>query len=214
MIRKLQGDNNKACGLTINLLTKEDGTKFGKSESGAIYLEKKYTSAFVMYQFLYNQADPDVEKLLKYFTFLTKSEIETIIFEHQSVPFKRNAQKKLAEIVVTDIHGTNEYKRCLKISDALFKGNIEALSNDELYDGLISLPTINATQTSYNVIDLLILCGACASKTEGRKLIESNAIYVNNKIVHQFDLIVSKNEGLSNKFSYVKKGKKNYYLIK
>jgi tyrosyl-tRNA synthetase len=214
MIRKLYGDDNKACGLTINLLVKNDGSKFGKSEEGAIYLDKKYTSVFAMYQFLYNQSDADVEKLLKYFTFLNKDEIQEIMRIQQEAPFKRIAQKKLAELVVLDIHGKKEYHRCLKISDALFKGSIEALSTDELYDALSSTPITQASALKYNVIDLLVLAKVCSSKSEARKLIESNGISINGKIIQHFDQIISQEEALNKKFSYIKKGKKNYFLIR
>jgi tyrosyl-tRNA synthetase len=214
MIRKLYGDSNLACGVTVSLLTKADGTKFGKSENGAIFLDKKYTSPFVMFQFLYNQTDADIEQLLKFFTFLTKEEIANLMKEHNASPYKRIAQSRLVEIILTDIHGKFEYKRCLKISNALFKGNLESLSTDELYDALTSLTSFQATESAYNIIDLLVLCGACVSKSEGRKLIESNSVSVNGKSIELFDTKIAKANSINNKFSYIKKGKKNYFLIK
>jgi tyrosyl-tRNA synthetase len=213
MVRKLYGDNNEACGLTITLLTKSDGTKFGKTENGAIYLDKKYTSPFTMYQFLYNQADGDVEKLLKFFTLLKKEEIVNVIERHKREPFKRLAQQELAKIVVSDIHGDKEYKRCLQISEAFFKGNLESLSNDDLYNALTSVDSFNANEASYNIIDLLVACNVCKSKSEARTLLESNAISINNQLVNKFDTIISKIHSINNKFSYIKKGKKNYFLI-
>jgi tyrosyl-tRNA synthetase len=209
----MYGDKNQACGLTINLLTKSDGTKFGKSESGAIYLDKKYTSPFTMYQFLYNQADADVEKLLKSLTMLDRQEITNIMQEHHHVPAKRIAQTRLAQTILIDIHGQNEYERCLKISEALFKGQVEALNPNELYDALTSLPTFQTTQSSYNILDLLVRCGACSSKSEGRKLIDSHSIYVNNKLIDSINIDVTATTSINHKFSYIKKGKKHYYLI-
>jgi tyrosyl-tRNA synthetase len=210
----MYGDDNQACGLTISLLTKTDGTKFGKSESGAIYLDKKYTSPFAMYQFLYNQADADVEKLLKFLTMLSKAEIEHTMNSHNALPAQRIAQTKLAQAIVVDIHGDAEYNRCLKISEALFKGKIESLTNDELYDALTSLTSFVAIQPSYNIVDLLVQCKVCSSKSEGRKLIEIKSIYVNNKLIESFDVEITKATSIDHKFSYIKKGKKNYYLIK
>jgi tyrosyl-tRNA synthetase len=213
MIRKLYGDNNEACGLTITLLTKPDGTKFGKTDNGAIYLDKKYTSPFAMYQFLYNQADSDIEKLLKFFTLLKKEEINNIMEKHKSESFKRLAQQELAKTVVSDVHGDKEYKRCLQISEAFFKGNLESLSNEDLYNALTSVASFDASESSYNVIDLLVVCNICKSKSEARTLLESNAIFINNKPVNKFDTIISKTHSIDNKFSYIKKGKKNYFLI-
>jgi tyrosyl-tRNA synthetase len=167
-----------------------------------------------MYQFLYNQADADVEKLLKFLTMLSKEEIEGIMQKHKTSPAQRVAQNKLAEVIVTDIHGSTEYQRCLKISHALFKGDIESLELNDLYDALTSLPSFMATESTYNIVDLLVLCKACTSKSEGRKLIESNAIHVNGKLVESFDIRVTKMDSIDSKFSYIKKGKKSYYLVK
>ncbi|GHU47352.1 hypothetical protein FACS1894218_1590 [Bacilli bacterium] len=128
----MYGDDNKACGLTINLLTKEDGTKFGKSEQGAIYLDPKYTSPFAMYQFLINQPDSKVEQLLKFLTFLSKDEIESILKQQTTEPAKRIAQHKLAECIVTDVHGKKAYTDCVTIANVLYKGNIDSLSSDKL----------------------------------------------------------------------------------
>jgi tyrosyl-tRNA synthetase len=214
IIRKMYGDNNHACGLTISLLTKADGSKFGKTENGAIFLDKKYTSPFMMYQFLYNQSDADVDKLLKCLTMLEQKDIKDIIQKHNNAPFKRIAQTRLTQSVLTDIHGEHEYQRCLKISNALFKGNIEQLEVNELYDALTSLPSFVATEHSYNITDLLVLCGACISKSESRKLIQTNSIYVNNKLINSFDTNINQSDSINNKFSYIKKGKKNYFLIK
>ncbi|GHU29597.1 hypothetical protein FACS1894152_7910 [Bacilli bacterium] len=128
----MYGDDNKACGLTINLLTKEDGTKFGKSESGAIYLDSKYTSPFAMYQFLINQPDAKVSQLLKFLTFLSKEKIEQILQKQTTEPSKRIAQRKLAECIISDVHGKKIYEDCAAIADVLYKGNIDSLSADKL----------------------------------------------------------------------------------
>jgi tyrosyl-tRNA synthetase len=213
MIRKLYGDQNNACGLTISLLTKTDGTKFGKTEGGAIYLDKNRTTPFAMYQFLLNQTDADVGKMLKFLTMLSEKQIKDVMDEHIHEPSKRIAQMKLTQIIVTDIHGEVEYQRCLKISNTLFKGNVENLSLDEIKDALSSLPSFKATESAYNIVDLLVSCKACPSKSEARKLVEANAIYVNNQLIKSIDTIIKKSDALHRNFTYIKKGKKNYFLV-
>jgi tyrosyl-tRNA synthetase len=162
----MYGEENKACGLTINLLTKEDGTKFGKSEKGAIYLDPKYTSPFAMYQFLINQPDSKVEQLLKFLTFLTQEEIETILKQQASEPSKRIAQRKLAECIVSDIHGNQVYADCVTIADVLYKGNLDTLSTDNLLMWLTTLPAYEASQDSYVISDLLVNAGVTKSKSD------------------------------------------------
>jgi tyrosyl-tRNA synthetase len=213
VIRKIFGDENNACGLTINLLTKADGTKFGKTETGAIFLDANRTSPFTMYQYLYNQTDADVEKLLNFCTLLKKEKINQIITQHKKEPYKRIAQKKLAECVVSDVHGKLEYAKCLKISDALFNGQIETLSNVEIKQALEVAPSINVNASSLNIIDLLIEAKVCVSKSEARHLIESKAISVNDKVIGGFDVLITKEHAINKSFSYIRKGKKNYFLV-
>jgi tyrosyl-tRNA synthetase len=211
MIRKIFGDDNKACGITINLLTKEDGTKFGKSEKGAIYLDANLTTPFEMYQFLYNQPDNQIEKLLKMLTFLSKKEIEDIMLQHKKEPFKRTAQKTLTQLIIEDIHGKEIYKSCLDISKAFYEGKIETLTNELFNEAIKSLPTTLLKEQKYNVTDLLVLVDVCKSKSQARELIKTKSISINNKIIDSFDFIVEQN---TNKCMIIKKGKKNYFLIK
>jgi tyrosyl-tRNA synthetase len=213
MIRKLYGDDNQACGLTINLLTKSDGTKFGKSESGAIYLEPKYTTPYQMYQFLFNQPDSDVEKLLKYLTFFTENEIKNIMQEHNGAPAKHFAQKQLANAIIKDIHGEAELKKCINISESLFAGDLASLDHATLLEALKGTPTFHADKDTYSVIDLLVACNIVSSKSQGRQLVESKAIYVNNELIDKIDVPINKKSALNHHFSYIRKGKKNYYLV-
>jgi tyrosyl-tRNA synthetase len=213
MIRKLYGDDNNAFGLTLNLLTKLDGTKFGKSEDGAIYLDAKHTSPYKMYQFLINQPDDQVETLLKVLTFYTQDEIKTIMKEHHNDKTKHYAQKKLADAIVSDVHGKKALEDATNVSKTLFTGDINSLPPKELFDALSGTPTYKANGNKYAITDLLVMAGICPSKSNARQLIESGAITVNNQLVTKYDQVVSKDDAVDHKFSYIKKGKKNYFLI-
>lgn len=212
-IRKKTDDKNKAFGMTVNLLTKADGTKFGKSESGAIYLDPEITSPYLMYQFLINQTDTDVEKLLLTLTFISVNEIKAIMKKHNENKTLRYAQKILAKTIVTDIHGANEAEKCIKLSDLFFSGQINKLSNDDLLIVLNGMPKFDATQETYNIIDILLTLKVCESKTQARQLIQGKSISINNQLVDDINFKVTKTDAIQNKFSYVKKGKKNYFLI-
>ncbi len=212
MIRKVCGDENNAVGLTINLLTKEDGTKFGKSEKGAIYLDPTITSPYQMYQFLINQTDVDARKLLLALTFINVDEISSIMAIHNEAPFKKEAQKRLAFEIVKDIHGETIAKKCEEISAKLFSGEITSLSHDDLYDALSSTPSITLSKPT-DVIDILVELNVCPSKSNARTLVQSKSISINGELIEDINFIVDKNKSIDNKFSYIKKGKKNYFLI-
>jgi tyrosyl-tRNA synthetase len=213
MIRKTHGVDAQACCFSVALLLKADGTKFGKSESGAIYLDPTITSPYTMYQFLINQNDNDVESLLKRLTFLSKEEIEDIMNKQRAEPFKRIAQKELAKNIVIDIHGKEQYEKVLQISEALFSGDLTKLDNQTLYDALSGTNVFNISNDSINIADLLVESNICKSKSEARKLIEQNAISVNGKLINLIDTNITKADAIENKFSYIKKGKRDYTLI-
>ena len=212
-IRKKTNENNKSFGMTVNLLTKADGTKFGKSESGAIYLDPKITSPYLMYQFLINQTDADVEKLLLTLTFIPVNEIKEIIKKHNENKSLRYGQKILAKTIVSDIHGEVEAKKCVKLSEMFFSGKIDQLSDDDLLVVLNGMPKIETNEDKYNILDILVLLNVCKSKSQARQLIQGKSIFINNKLVDSIDFIVSRADAIQNKFSYIKKGKKNYFLI-
>ncbi len=212
MIRKVCGDDNNALGLTINLLTKEDGTKFGKSEKGAIYLDSSITSPYQMYQFLVNQTDADVKKLLFALTFISVDEINSIMNAHNEAPFKKTAQKRLAFEIVKDIHGQDVATKCEEISAKLFSGEIASLSHNDLYDALSSTPSITLSKST-NILDVLVELGVCPSKSNARTLVQSKSISINGQLIEDINFIVDKENSIDNKFSYIKKGKKNYFLI-
>jgi len=213
LIRKVEGSNAKAYGLTIPLITKSDGTKFGKTESGAVWLDSEKTTPYEMYQFFINTADADVIKFLKYYTFLSKEEIEKIEAEFNKAPHERLAQKVLAEEVVTFVHGKEAYLQAKKISEVLFSGDIRSLDASEIAIGFKDVPSIEAKEDK-NIIDLLVEVKAASSKREAREFLKNNAISVNGEVQNLFDFIVSKENAIEGKFTIIKRGKKNYYLIK
>jgi tyrosyl-tRNA synthetase len=166
-----------------------------------------------MFQFLINQTDADVEKLLKFMTFLSKEEIQNIMSAHKANPKLRHAQYRLAEEVIKDIHGLEVYKNCSATSKTLFNKDLNNLSADELFDALQGTNTFHATKSEYNIVDLLCESNLAESKTSARRLIESKAIVVNHKQINNIAESVTKANAFNKHFSYIKKGKKDYCLI-
>lgn len=214
LIRKINGDNNLAVGMTINLLTNSEGKKFGKSEKGAIFLDKNLTSPYEMYQYLINQSDNDVIRLLKVFTLLTKEEIEIIEQKHLENPSLRIAQSELAKWVVNDIHGQEELNSVIYISDKLFKGDINNLSSQQLKTALNNVPSFELKNKDYNVVDFLFESKIIPSKTQARELVNNKGISINGIKVEDSNLIVNNKMSYDNEFTVVRKGKKNYFIVK
>lgn len=214
LIRKIVGDNNGAVGLTVNLLTNSEGKKFGKSEKGAIYLDKTMTSPYEMYQYLLNQSDSDVIKLLKVFTLLSKQEIESIESQHFANPTARIAQNALANYVVKDIHNEEELNNAIEISKKLFGGDISNLKASDLKLALNNVQSCDVEESQYNVVDFLVAGKVVASKTQAREVISSGGILINGKKVIDLQEIVKKEEAFDNEFTVIRKGKKNYFLVK
>lgn len=212
-IRKQVGEENTACGMTLNLLTKSDGTKFGKSEKGAIYLDKELTSPYEMYQFLINQSDADIEKLFKFLSFKPIKEINKLIDNHKKEPFKKLAQKELANELVTTIHGEEELKNALRISECIFTNQIDKLNEKELKIAFKSVPSYESAKDSNNIVDLLVEAKIVDSKRIARELIDGKSIYVNNKLIDSYETIIDKANGYNKEFTIIRKGKKNYFLI-
>ncbi|MCL1950974.1 MAG: tyrosine--tRNA ligase [Turicibacter sp.] len=213
LIRKKQDEGAKAFGLTIPLVTKADGTKFGKTESGAVWLDAEKTSPYEMFQFFINTADTDAIKFLKYFTFLSKVEIEAIEEAFTAAPHERAAQKALAKEVVTFVHGEAAYEQALRISEALFSGSIENLSSEEIEVGFKDVPSTELTD-ELNLVDALIAIKAASSKRESREFISNNSISINGAKVADLEFLVSKTNAIGGKFTVVRRGKKKYFLIK
>ena len=212
LIQKIE--NKEAFGLTIPLLLKSDGTKFGKTESETIWLNPQKTSPYQFYQFLINIDDRDVVKFLKFLTFLPKETIEGLENEVKNQPEKRAAQKILAEELTKFIHGEKHLKRVQKISEALFYNNLKNLTTDELKEGLNDVPTAKIeNEKELNIVDFLVKTGVSSSKRQAREDLTNKAIVLNGEIVTDLNRILTLADALIENIFIVRRGKKNYHLI-
>ena len=215
LIRKMAPEGSKAYGLTIPLVTKADGTKFGKTESGAIWLDPEKTSPYEFYQFWINTADADVIKYLKFFTFLSKDEIEALGQSVQTEPHLRKAQKALAEAMTELIHGKEALDQAIKITEALFNGEIQNLTAAEIKQGFKDVPSYeHTTGEEIGIIDLLIAAKIVSSKRQAREDVGNGAIYINGNRVTETDYTVDGKDRIEGQFTVIRRGKKKYYLIK
>lgn len=212
LIRKTLGENELAIGISSPLLLKSDGTKFGKSESGALWLDEKLTSPYELYQYFINTADEDVIRYLKSLTILDPADIIEIEQKSKENPEQRIAQKILGKEVVQLVHGEHAYERALKISDYLFSGEVKNLTVDEIEQSFKGVPTLEINE-SKNIIDLLIESNAATSKREAREFVESGAITINGDKIIDISYEVSKSITLYNKYIIIRRGKKKYYLV-
>ncbi|WFQ92490.1 tyrosine--tRNA ligase [Mycoplasma feriruminatoris] len=204
--------NNKAAGLTINLLTKSDGQKFGKTESGAVWLDKNKTSEYEFYQFWFNQTDQDCINLLKCLTFLTKDQIDQLVKEHEKEPYKHFLQKALASEMTQFVHKKQGLEKALKLTDAFFSGDLFSLTDDLFQMALNSLPNTQISKET-KVIDALIQLKTASSKREAREFLTNKAIMINNQIIEDENILISDFKLIENKYLLVKKGKKKYFVI-
>lgn len=217
--RKARGE---AFALTVPLITKADGSKFGKSESGENYwLDAKKTSPYKFYQFWLNASDDDAVRFIKFYTFLSKEEIQTLIEEHQNAPHERKLQKKLAEEVTMWVHGQAEYEKALKATQILFGQSTaeDLVSLDEelflqVFDGVPQKEVSKSELVGSNIVDLISeKTGFLKSKGEAKRELTGNAISVNKTKVGE-DFSVSESDLIDGKFLLLQKGKKNYFIVK
>lgn len=213
LIRKIEGPESKAYCFTWPLLTKADGSKFGKTAGGAIWLDKDKTSVYEFYQYWINTPDKDAVSFLKKFTFMSVEETKQIIEEFEQAPHQRLAQKKIAEELTTLVHGKEAYESAVRISQALFSGKIKDLSVDEIKDGFKDVPSVTISE-EMNLIDALIEAKLASSKREARQFVTSNAISVNGDKVQELEFVVSKDNAIGGEFTVLRRGKKKYALIK
>ncbi|WP_209878223.1 tyrosine--tRNA ligase [Paenibacillus sp. FSL P2-0089] len=214
LIRKKEGNEAKAFGLTIPLMLKADGTKFGKTAGGAIWLDPKQTTPYEFYQFWANTDDRDVVKYLKYFTFLSKEEIEALEEKVATEPHKREAQKALAEEMTRFVHSEELLEQAKRISAALFSGDIRSLTADEIEEGFKEMPTFTAGTETKNIVDWLVDLGVEPSKRQAREDITKGAISINGERVNELETEITAADAIGGKFIIVRKGKKNYSLVK
>jgi len=214
LIRKMQPEGSKAFGLTIPLVTKADGTKFGKTEGGAVWLDAERTTPYEFYQFWINTADADVVKYLKFFTFLSHEEIEQLETAVEEEPHLRKAQKALAEEMTRLIHGEESLQQAIKISQALFSGNVKNLSAAEIKQGFKDVPSFNAQDSVGNLVDLLVEAKISPSKRQAREDITNGAVTVNGEKVTDTNYSLNESDRIEEQFTIIRRGKKKYTLIK
>ncbi len=217
LIRRKSG--GEAFAFTCPLIKKSDGTKFGKSEKGNVWLDADKTAPYQFYQFWLNATDEDAANWIKIFTFLTKEVMDNIIDEHKNDPGKRVLQKKLAEELTVFVHGNAEYQKAIETTEKLFSAqnaSAEGLSKEDLnnIEGIIKA-TISKTDfdSGVDIVTMVTDAGIFASKGEARKMIQAGGISINRKKTDDVKLIPGNDLLLHGKFLLLQKGKKNYYLI-
>ncbi len=212
LIRKME-DAHDAFGLTIPLMLKADGTKFGKTAGGAVWLDPKKTSPYEFYQFWFNQDDRDVIKYLKYFTFLSKEDIEALEKEVAEHPENRTAQKRLAEEVTRFVHGEEGLTQALRVTEALFSGNIAELTGEEIEGAFRNTKGGEVSAAPINIVDALVEGGVEKSKRQAREDVTNGAIRVNGLQIRDTEASVSAHPNTDGRFIIIRKGKKNYFSI-
>ncbi|HGZ3243335.1 TPA: tyrosine--tRNA ligase [Staphylococcus aureus] len=212
LMRRMYGQTD-AYGLTIPLVTKSDGKKFGKSESGAVWLDAEKTSPYEFYQFWINQSDEDVIKFLKYFTFLGKEEIDRLEQSKNEAPHLREAQKTLAEEVTKFIHGEDALNDAIRISQALFRGDLKSLSAKELKDGFKDVPQVTLSNDTTNIVEVLIETGISPSKRQAREDVNNGAIYINGERQQDVNYALAPEDKIDGEFTIIRRGKKKYFMV-
>lgn len=201
-------------GLTMPMITKADGTKFGKTEGNAVWLDADKTTPYEFYQFWINTDDRDAVKFLKYFTFLSLEEIAAIEKEFLAAPETRVAQKALAKEVTTLVHGAKAYEQAVHISESLFNGDIKGLSADEIAQGFKGVPTYQVSNDDeLNIVELLTTSKIEASKRQAREDIQNGAIYVNGERQQDLNYVINEEDRIGGKYVVIRRGKKKYFLL-
>nr|WP_263312988.1 tyrosine--tRNA ligase [Mammaliicoccus sp. Marseille-Q6498] len=213
LMRRMYGDT-EAYGFTIPLVTKADGKKFGKSESGTVWLDRSKTSAYELYQFWINAQDADVIKYLKYFTFLDRAEIERLEKTVEEAPHLREAQKVLAEEMVGFIHGSEAVEEAKRITESLFKGDIKSLTKSEIEAGFKDVPTVQVSTETTTLVDFIIEAGVSPSKRQAREDINNGAIYINGERIQDVNHEITNEDKIEEEFTIVRRGKKKYTMVK
>ena len=214
LIHREEGQDAEAYGLTIPLMVKADGTKFGKTAGGAVWLDPEKTSPYEFYQFWLNQDDRDVVKYLKYFTFLSKEEIDELAKQVEEEPWKRAAQKALAAAVTTFVHGEEATKEAQKISQILFSGNVQELTTAQVEQAFGKMPSVAVTAEPMNIVDWLVEYGIEQSKRRAREDVTNGAITVNGERIRDVEYVLDPKSAFDGKYVVLRKGKRKYTLAK
>ena len=200
-------------GFTMPLITKADGSKFGKSEGNAIWLDKEMTSSYEMYQFFLNVEDSMVIDYLKKLSFYSVEDIEKIAKKHDAAPHLREAHKALAEDVITFLHGAGAYEDAVRISEALFSEEIFKIDVEDIKSVFKDVPSLEIPKSiNSSAVDFLVDYQICSSKREAREMIDANAITINNLKVSDYDIKISVDTAISSEILIIRKGKKKYWL--
>lgn len=214
LIRR-EGNEDRAYAMTVPLVTKSDGTKFGKTEGGAIWINADKTSPYEFYQFFLNASDADVVNFLKYFTFLSHDEIRDLEQKVETEPEKREAQRTLASEVTRLVHGEEALNQAIRISEALFGGDVSKLSADEIKQGFKDVPSYTMeSKDDIGVVDLLVAAGVSPSKRQAREDVNNGAIYINGERSQDLARVIGEADRIEGQFTIIRRGKKKYFLIK
>lgn len=214
LIRKKEGPEAKAFGLTIPLLLKSDGTKFGKTAGGAVWLDPEKTSPYEFYQFWLNQRDEDVIKYLKYFTFFTEKEIDELEVSLKEEPHLRKAQKALAEDMTRFVHGEAALEEALNITEALFSGDIGSLSADIVEETFKDVPSSTVPRGEHDIVEFLVdMTNIVQSRRQAREFINNGAIYIKGERIQDVDYTISEKDTFDGRFIIVRRGKKKYFFV-
>ena len=208
LIRKTTGE--EVYGFTMPLVTDSQGNKFGKSEGNALWLDKNRTSPYELYQFLINTEDACVISYLKRLTFLTPEQIMAIEAEHSAHPEQRLAQKALAREIITDLHGAEEYRHAVDISEKLFAGDFASLSLRDIRAGMKNVPRV--TLTPGDLVEVLVSSKVCSSKREAREFIANGAISLNGNVVKDPAYYVNPEMALEGEVVIIRRGKKKFFM--
>lgn len=220
LIRRVEG--GEAFALVCPLITKADGGKFGKTESGNVWLDRRYTSPYKFYQFWLNVSDTDAEKYIKIFTSLSKEEIEVLVAEQQSAPHLRPLQKKLAEEITVMVHSREDYNMALDASEILFGKStsqaLHAIDEETFLQVFEGVPQFGISKeklaTGIKAVDLLTDDAAVfPSKGEMRKTVQAGGVMINKQKLEIFDDQIDHSHLIGNKYILAQRGKKNYFLL-
>ncbi|MEX2528472.1 MAG: tyrosine--tRNA ligase [Gemmatimonadota bacterium] len=216
LIRRVNG--SRAFGAVFPLVTTASGTKFGKTEEGTIWLDPERTSPYRFYQFWLNTTDADAGRYLRYFTFLSREEVETLEQESAERPQDRAAQQALADDVTRRVHGAEGLERARRASSVLFGGLVEGLSAGEVQDIFADVPSAEMPRGSLDgegmpVVEFLFASGSFSSKGEARRALQGGGVYLNNRRLEDPAGSVSSEAAVDGRYLIVRRGKKNYHLV-
>jgi len=212
-VKRCLGNDIEAEVFTLKLITDAQGKKFGKSESGALYLNPKMTSPYKIYQYFMNTDDQSIEKFLKIFDYRSIAEIESISQKHMENPGLRLGQKELARVMVASLHGEEKAEECKKMSEALFTGEYKTLSSEVLEELSNSFETLETNQND-TLINTLIQLKLASSRREAREFLNAGSINVNGQVIKDENYSIDENNALAGKYYFIKRGKKSFASLK